>query len=143
VLWGARLDPFDGRDRVDGTVERGHAADAGPFGARHQVGLREVEPVGFVHLDRPQQEGRVDGDYRGEREQGLNSFSNLSTRRLVERLQYRHGLGVNALTGELQRGPLASEWVDLSVVDDRLPQVTKRSGPLVLLVILALIRKRN
>lgn len=50
-----RLDPLDRVYPVDGPVERSNLADPCALGAGDEVRLGEVDPVGLVHLDRPQE----------------------------------------------------------------------------------------
>ncbi len=50
-----RLDPLDRVHAVNRPVEGSDLADPGALGAGDEVGLGEVDAVGLVHLDRPQQ----------------------------------------------------------------------------------------
>jgi hypothetical protein len=74
-------------------VVRPVRAHSSALGAGDEVGLREVDPVGFVHLDGAQQQRRIDADDRVERDQRPQRLSDLLSRRLVERLEDIRGLG--------------------------------------------------
>lgn len=53
---------------IERAVEGHHTIDSGGLGASNQVRLGEVDPVGLVHLDRPQQQCRVNDHDRIERQ---------------------------------------------------------------------------
>ena len=55
-------------DSVDGAIEGDDHTDAGPFRARHQVRIGEVEPMDLIHLHRPLQQVGVEDADGGERQ---------------------------------------------------------------------------
>ena len=59
-----RLDPSNGRKSVDLSVEGRDRLNSGRFGARDEVGLREVESFDLIDLERAEQQ-RFVGDDNG------------------------------------------------------------------------------
>jgi hypothetical protein len=63
------LNPFDGGHSVSGAIERGDLRDARTLSTRDQVRLGEVEWLGLVYLDSPQQQCGVNTSDRVESDQ--------------------------------------------------------------------------
>jgi hypothetical protein len=51
---------FDGRDSINGLVERNNRADAAGFGLSHQVRLGEIDAVEFVNLKRAEEQRQTE-----------------------------------------------------------------------------------
>ena len=111
------FEPFDRRDSVDGLVERGNGSDSGALSLRNQVGLREIDPIEFVDLDRSHQKYRVD-----ERPDGEHRASRLDPRLFAVR-RHAHRAGATTTPGRSSR--VWSRPVD----GDEITHFRRRSGP--------------
>jgi hypothetical protein len=89
------------RDHAGGAARTQRAASPNScaLGAGHEVGLGEVDAIGLVHLDCPQQQRRIDADDRVERDQRTHGLRDLLPRGFVERLQDIHRLRRHEIGG--------------------------------------------
>jgi hypothetical protein len=72
-----RLDAAHGADPIDGPVEGQDLLDPRALGASDQVGIRKVEPMDLVHLDRALQQRRVNDAHRRKGEDGAQRLGDL------------------------------------------------------------------